>query len=53
MGDGGRTLRGSQAVDVVGALLDLTRCYGTQGFERADVEVDGYVVSHLLLSYDA
>lgn len=51
MGDGGRTLRRNQARDVVEALIDLTRIYGTRGFWRGEVEVDGDFVGRLGLSY--
>ena len=51
MGDDSRTLRRIQARDVVEALIDLTRIYGVQGIERADVEVNGYVVGRMSLNY--
>lgn len=50
-GDEGRTLRAVQARDVVETLIDLTRTYGTRGIERADVEVNGYVVGRVSLGY--
>lgn len=50
-GNGGRTLRKSQATDVVEALIELTRIYGTQGVESGDVEIHGDVVGRLGLGY--
>ena len=50
-GDEVRTLRVVQARDVVEALIDLTRIYGARGIERADVDVNGYVVGRVSLGY--
>ena len=50
-GDEVRTLRAVQARDVVEALIDLTRIYGARGIERADVDVNGYVVGRVSLGY--
>lgn len=51
MGDGGRTLKRSQSINVIGTLWNLTKDYGVQGIEQADVEVDGYVISSVSLRY--